>query len=213
MLIDLTKTPSYYINLDSDTEKAANTENVLADSGFSNINRYGGFYDGKPGRGCALSHNALLAELSHKDPPFAVFEDDIEPLRVVQQIDVPDDADAVYLGISKFGLYHGVGQHTVSAERYNGQLYRIYNMLAAHAILYLNSDYVNFLTKSTQAMIDIGTNQDKSRAETMKYFNVYALNVPMFYQGGKHQRNTRFMMSSYKNLVPKERVWKTTKSR
>lgn len=79
-------------------------------------------------------------------------------------------------------------------------------MLGAHAILYLNPDYVKFLAQATSLMVRLKDNQDKSRAQTMKYFNVYAMNNPMFYQEGKHEKVTKKSISQM-NVVGKDKLF------
>ena len=50
--------------------------------------------------GCSLSHHIALNEV---DVPFIVFEDDCVDINFEPVIEVPDDSDAVYLGISSWG--------------------------------------------------------------------------------------------------------------
>ena len=200
MKINLLTVPVYYINLDKDTQKAEKLEALLYDIGFTYVERFPGTQIATPKVGCATSHQAILDELKDHDGPFIVLEDDASLAKLQKEIDVPDDADAVYLGNSRFGLYNNYGHLKVSAEKFDDKLYRVYNMLGAHAILYLNNSYPEFLAKSILFNIDIKDNQDKVRASTMKYFNIYALDTPIFYQEGKHEKVTRVKMSKL-NLV------------
>jgi len=82
--------------------------------------------------------------------------------------------------------------------------FRVYNMLAAHAILYTNNDYVKFLAKATEFNISILDNQDKARAETMKYWNIYANRLPMFYQNGLHTKFTKIDLSKVVSVGPED---------
>lgn len=204
MKINLYEIPIYYINLDKDTEKRERLESALFDLGFENVHRFAGHYSKERAVGCATSHNALLNKLKDLDTPFLVLEDDVEPAFLKSVIDnIPEDADALYLGNSAFGLWGSKGTLKISAKKENSTMYRIYNMLGAHAILYLNNDYVKFLARATSFMVDIKDNQDKSRAQTMKYFNVYAMDKPMFYQAGKHEKVTKVTISQL-NKVGKD---------
>jgi hypothetical protein len=204
MKINLTDIPVYIINLDKDVDKLASATSVLKHIGFKDIRRFPGYQIDTPKLGCATSHNALLQILSGHDMPVIVVEDDINVnYGYTKEFDIPDDADAVYLGVSKYGLYHGKGFRRISAEVYDENLYRLYNMLGAHAILYLNNTYPAFLTNATKAMMDIQDNQDKARASTMKFFNVYALDRPMFYQDNYNKLNTNFSISKYHSVVDK----------
>jgi hypothetical protein len=202
--IILTDVPAYYINMDEEVQKAQRTEYLLNRFGFKNVTRFPGIKEDLKRLGVAKSHNALLKELSNEPTPFIVFEDDIAIHRFVSSIQVPTNADAFYLGNSAYGLYSGIGQKQISIENYGGDVFRIYNMLAAHAILYLNSDYVRFLAQATSFSIYAKTNQDKARAETMKYWNVYANSEPTFYQKGPHGSATRVGLSSVRSVGPEQ---------
>lgn len=189
--VNLTDIPAYYINLDKDIEKRENVEKSLESLGFKNVNRFAGFQEDLKRVGVAKSHQALLRQLVESPTPFIVFEDDIQVGSFVDQIEVPSDADAFYLGNSIFGLYGGSGQRKVSVERVDRETFRLYNMLAAHAIVYFNKEYIKFLIQAIDFNLSIETNQDKARAETMKYWKIYGYHNPMFYQPGRHESFTR----------------------
>lgn len=200
--IDLTKINAYYINLKEDKEKAEALENTLKDLGFKNIHRFEGIKEEIKRVGVAKSHNQILKELSNTEEPFIIFEDDVVCNKFEKELSFPEDSDAFYLGNSTFGLYQGVGKKKISAEKYYDNIYRVYNMLAAHAIVYFNNDYVKFLAKATEFNIFVKTNQDKARAETMKYWNIYANSDPMFYQSGAHSPVTKRSLSKLPIVGP-----------
>jgi GR25 family glycosyltransferase involved in LPS biosynthesis len=201
-LINIVNTPAYYINLDRDVEKSEKIQELLSSLGFINVIRFPGIKEDIKKVGVAKSHNALLKELSNEQTPFIVFEDDILKYKFTPNLLIPEDADAFYLGNSLFGLKNGIGQKRIIAKHYDFDIFRIYNMLAAHAILYTNNDYVRFLAKATEFNISIADNQDKARAETMKYWNIYANRLPMFYQNGVHSQFTKIDLASITSLGP-----------
>src|SRR6201996_1146656 len=93
---------------------------------------------GPVGRG--LSHiKALRAwDLSR---PLLVLEDDIDLTPDYRdEIEVPDDADAVYLGASNFGAvedrFFTAYTNSVLAEPISAGVVRVHNMLSSHAILH-----------------------------------------------------------------------------
>ena len=100
MNLDLREIPAVYINLDRDVEKKEKIESSLKELGFKNIIRLSGVEHDIGKVGCAISHALAMEEV---EPPFIVFEDDCVPLNFEPIIDIPDDADAVYLGISSWG--------------------------------------------------------------------------------------------------------------
>jgi hypothetical protein len=192
--VNLTDLPVYYINLDKDVEKKENIEQSLTDLGFKDINRFAGFREDLKRVGVAKSHQALLKDLVVSSTPFIIFEDDVQVGKFSSNIEIPNDADAFYLGNSIFGLYGGLGRRKVSVERFDLETFRLYNMLAAHAIVYFNNEYVNFLIQAIDFNLSIETNQDKARAETMKYWKVYGHHKPMFYQSGRHEQFTKMSL-------------------
>jgi hypothetical protein len=199
-LIDITKVPVYYIGMID--KNHSRLENTLRDAGFKKIKKSPGVPDKHKASGVAKAHMAALdLALSECKGPFIILEDDVEIENLPKEITLPEGSDAIYLGLSMWGLKDGRGQLGISAKKQNGGLYRMYNMLAAHAILYVTHEYAQFIRESIPIFLEMQTNQDKMRAETMKYWNVYATKIPVFYQMGKYQRYTRFMLSE-QNVMP-----------
>jgi GR25 family glycosyltransferase involved in LPS biosynthesis len=198
MIINILNLPVFYINLKEEKIKSKETRETLKSLGFKDIRRFDAILGKDKKEGCAMSHQAILKEINI-DGPFIIFEDDIEINDSFNPIiNVPEDADAVYLGLSAFALNNNKTDQDLIADRVDDSIYRIYNMLAAHAILYIQKDYYRFISKAIDAMLKANRNQDNARADTMKYFNVYALNHPLFYQGEKHRKATRFDLSTAK---------------
>lgn len=103
MKIDLRKVPAVYMNLEQHTEKSEQMQNLLKGCGFETIIRVEGPYrPDNPSAGCAGAHYNGLCEI---DPPFVLFEDDCLLHNFEPIIEVPDDADAVYLGTSQWARY------------------------------------------------------------------------------------------------------------
>lgn len=197
---DITKFPVYYIGALDKNHSAL--EMMLRHAGFKKIKRSPGVPDKHKASGVAKAHIAALKlALSECGGPFIILEDDVQIENLQEDITIPEDADAMYLGLSTWGLRNGRGQVGISGEKRNGGVYRMYNMLAAHAILYVNHDYAQFILESIPIFLKMKTNQDKMRAETMKYWNVYASKTPVFYQSGKYERYTRFSLTEQR-LVP-----------
>jgi hypothetical protein len=192
--LNLRDLPVYVINLKEDKAKRSAIEEQLRLAGFSDVTFFPGVRSPVKKVGVATSHNLLLTQLGEKDLPCLVLEDDVSIWDKKEHIDVPHEADAYYLGNSAFGLYGGVGKKKVALERFDNNTFRIYNMLAAHAIIYLNYEYVKFLQQATGFQLMIKDNQDKARAETMKYWQVYSAEKPMFYQNGVHEPFTKRML-------------------
>ena len=192
MNLDLRKIPAIYINLDRDKEKKEKIQSSLENLEFENIIRLSASEHIIPKVGCALSHAFALEKVN---PPFIVFEDDCVPLNFKPNIEIPDDVDAVYLGISSWGRMNSHSGPFVQWKRIDNNLVRIYNMLSAHCILYFNEDYVDLCKRIAYQGYLIQDYHDIGFAEVQKYYNVYAFDNPMFYQ--KSSNGTNLKLSSY----------------
>lgn len=200
--INLTEITVFYINMDADKAKRERLEKILSSRGFSDVRRIRGTPNRRKKVGVAYAHKkALLAGLE-TNKPFIILEDDVIENKFNKEIEIPSNSDAYYLGVSKWGLAGGVGKRMISVERHDTNTFRLYNMLSAHAILYLNMDYVRFLLKSVDFFIKIETNQDKGRAETMKYWNIYAAKDPLFVQDDNYYESTCFSLPGDSALPP-----------
>lgn len=189
MKINLLEVPVFYINMNKDIYKKQVIEDNLKRLGFKNITRIEGIENKKSGRiGLSQSqHNAL----SQVKPPFIIFEDDADPTRYFRsEIEVPDDTDAVYLGNSQWGLQNGSSGFYLKYKRVDKtkNLYRIYNMLSSHAILYVSEPYVDICKRTTYYCgYETPTHphpmpMDMPFAIIQRYFKIYTFNEPMFIQ-------------------------------
>jgi hypothetical protein len=208
--LDLRNITAVYINLDSDVERKNQMESMLNEFGFKNIIRLPASKLDDRLSGCSHSHFNALNEI---EPPFIVFEDDCKIKNLNQVIEIPEDADAVYLGISSWGRmnsHSGPCVHYDKVLEYPGVL-RVYNMLGAHAILYLNKEYVNLCAKISYHFYESSYHQDIGFAEVQKYFNVYAFDDPIFYQtssNGTDQKLTSY--PSVEFVQYNKNFWKPT---
>lgn len=183
MKIDLLDIPVFYINMAKDKHKKDHIEKQLAEVGFKNVTRIPAVEDKKNGR-VGLSKSQLKA-LSQVAAPFIVLEDDADPNSFRSVIDVPDDADAVYLGNSQWGFQNGHAGFYLKYKSVEGysDILRIYNMLSSHAILYLNQEYVKMCQKTTKYCAEVyPMPMDVPFAMIQRFFNIYAVNNPLFIQ-------------------------------
>ena len=208
MNLDLREASAVYINLKKDVKKDFAMKALILDCGFKNTIRVEAEYTPNSLAGCSLSHYNALSEI---DPPFIVFEDDCIIKNFKPEIEIPDDADAVYLGISSWGRMNSHSGPFVQYEEVSNGLLRIYNMLSAHAILYLNHEYISLCKKISQQAYEIADHQDIGFAEIQRYYNVYSFDDPMFYQTSSN--GTDQPLSSYPThelIQPHKSFWKPT---
>lgn len=182
MRLNLTNIPIYYINLDEDDEKRKRTETMLKCLGFKYVNRLSAIKH-EQGRiiGCARSHYEIL---KNAKPPFIIIEDDCSLNKnFVDEIDIPDNSDALYLGISHWGRYLNHSGPYVHYEKINEEIVKVYNMLATHAIMYITQDYVDICKRvSYYCGYTIENHLDIGFAEIHKLYNVYSFDEPLFRQ-------------------------------
>jgi len=183
MKINLIEIPVFYINMSKDKHKKKHIEQQLSDLGFKNVTRINAVEDKKNGR-VGLSKSQLMA-LSQVSAPFIVLEDDADPNSFEPVIEVPDDADAVYLGNSQWGLQSSHAGFYLKYKKVEGypKILRIFNMLSSHAILYLNQEYVRVCQRTTKYCAETyPMPMDVPFAMIQRFFNIYAVNDPMFIQ-------------------------------
>jgi hypothetical protein len=142
--------------------------------------------------GCGLSHIRTLRAWTG-ERPLLVLEDDVaETEDLSPAIVVPDDADAVYLGISRYGAVEPVDfvgfVDLVAVEPAGEGLLRLHNVLGAHAIVHLTP---RWRTAAIEAMVasiaDRGWDPDRGLAAIQGDFKVYAPARPAFYQAARFQ--------------------------
>lgn len=181
MKINLLDLPALYVNLDKDTGKNIRAKNVLEGLGFQNIIRIPGERHENTRIGCSIGHLKALITVK---PPFIVFEDDIAIKDFRQTVDIPDDADGLYLGLGVYswdGTTWGTNIDYVKQEKYD-DIYRVKNMLSAHAILYITPEYVEQSIKDIHASVVSQEPHDLRMAVTQQNKVVYCVGSPMFYQ-------------------------------
>ena len=191
--LDLREIPVVYINMDKDIDKKELIENHIDRLGFKTKIRVPGVVhqDGALA-GIALAQHNALHEI---DPPFIILEDDATPFDYDPIISIPDDTDALYLGISSWGRMNGHSGPFVQYENIEKNLCRVYNMLGAHAILYLNEEYISVCKKISYHHHNINEHVDIGFADVQKYYNVYAFDDPLFYQTSSNGTNQK--LTSY----------------
>ena len=123
-----------------------------------------------------------------------------------------DDADALYLGISSWGRMNSHSGPFVQYEVFENGLIRVYNMLGAHAILYLSTEYTSLCSKIAKSAYETAEHQDIGFAEIQKYYNVYAFDEPMFYQTSSNGTDQPLRTyPSYELFQPHKDFWKPSR--
>jgi hypothetical protein len=195
MIIDLKNTETFYINIKKHQEKNESMIDLGNKFGFKKYNRIDGIHKPKdPLSGCAASHYKILSEL--KDMAI-ILEDDCIIKNNISKIEVPDDADAVYLGLSQWGYQKDSSRPGNFTFTRNGRLkdiYKVDSMLATHAILYISKRYIDACTAVAKYSEQNSVHIDQGFARIQRYYNIYALGNPIFYQNSnKDATNISFV--------------------
>ena len=183
MKINLLNVPVFYINMNKDTHKKEYLEYQLKKLGFKNINRIEAIEDKNNGR-VGLSKSQSIA-LNQVKAPFVILEDDADPKYFKGTIEVPDDADAVYLGNSQWGYMQSQAGFYLKYKPVKEipDVFRIYNMLSSHAILYLTDEYVGLCKRTTKYCAEVfPMPMDVPFAMIQRFYNIYTINKPLFIQ-------------------------------
>ena len=177
MLIDLLEIDFFYINLDEDKERNLKVTGLLSNLGIkeerikriSAIRAEGIPQDGVF-RGCFLSQLKALKEGRSANKPFVILEDDVCLNLFFETIEVPDDSQCVYLGISSWSLLPSKDSNLAKlggtiVDNFNSKITRIFNMLSSHSIMYIDMNYVDKLIDDLE-LSDAKRAGPKSAAQT-----------------------------------------------
>lgn len=207
MIIDIRDLTCRWINLDSATENAKSMESLCESIGIKDNERFsarvlpspeGTRPSEKHYRGVGQSHIDCL--LSVRDNlPALIFEDDVEVSEdFSHKIEVPDNTDAIYLGIS-----HGDGRYR--AVDVGKGIARISEVLAAHAVVYLTEKYLDAVVNIANHCIhEAYTPFDVGTYNIQKNFLVVTPHKPFFYQKANSEslNNWEHLTRHPLNIVP-----------
>lgn len=158
--------------------------------------------------GC-LSFATIDILTKYIDEPFLLLEDDVEFTGNIN-FDIPIDADAVYLGLSKCAghptqnIYYGLSQFIP----YSDSQVRIMNMLSAHAIFFNSRRFKEAVIDTLKIVrINNALYNDVLISRLQSRFNIYGNMIPLFYQSIKFnptnevEKVTRFQLKINDNIV------------
>lgn len=202
----------FIISLKGDEEKFERTVERVVELGIdrNKIRKVNGVKKEQHHIGILHSHINAISQGLEAGDPFIVLEDDISINNRAVEIEIPDNTDSLYLGISSWGFKNSppnFAQHPfILADNISGfdSVKRIKNMLSAHAICYINKQYTKDLLELLNSSLTGNTyygktnNQilyfgnkivpcDVTMANNQPFSNVMGMRNPIFYQAGKHE--------------------------
>lgn len=176
----LSETKSYYINLPEHKDRDEEFKETIKELNYLDLSRIEGQrIPGLPHGGLAKTTYEFFDQIDQF--PFILFEDDARPINYHDEIEFPDDADAIYLGMI---IYYD----RVKLEKVDGYpgVYRVFNPLGRHAVIYRSKKYMDAV-KDLAHKVYTQTGPEEMRIldwavhSLMNDFKVYAV-TPVFYQ-------------------------------
>ena len=206
--MNLATLPVFWITIESAKDRHKKLSDIFAHFGFTNTHQINGEILDKTGmsfmeiqkKKSALVAKAHIEALRRTEPPFIILEDDVgvtEKLKM--EIDIPPDADCVYLGSSIWGMdgvnsVAGGTKGTIIDSNYC----RVQDMLGIHAILYLTKSYVEKTIQNLEDCISKDQFCDECVASDMINNRVYATSYPFFFQDdGRNNQVTLVPLAEY----------------
>ena len=138
--------------------------------------------------------------------PFIMLEDDTVSYREFPEyLNIPDDADLLYIGLSSWGLPAGAAvgsNHSVEFLNVSDEVIRVFNMLSTHGIMVCSKLGADKMREGLDESYEIDVVWDIPIAKKHRDINVYALKVPLVYQLGSlggHELATRVEFREFKD--------------
>lgn len=173
MKIKLTELKVAYINMGSYPNRKKTMLKMLEHYKFKNYMRIPGVPSN--GRYDTIADAHINALNTGAD---LILEDDCLPYEYRDEIDIPEDADVVFLGVST----GTTNTHTPKYEKVSEDYYRLYDMVSLHAVLYVTDSGRRWLRNAYRMTVDQKIGFDIATAKLMPTIKAYGLNVPIWYQ-------------------------------
>lgn len=200
MKLNIKKVKAYIISPGTDhyANRLSTVFKRLVEAGFERIE----FVRSVPCEQKYKSLSLTLIEIFKREinssEPFIMFEDDCKVLQDYNEIEIPDNFDLLYLGVSCWAYPYHVGTLTLpnrphivkhstqTCEPINEYLVRVKGMTSSHALMFKNREYLQYFIDNIERLF---ATCSSSFAQDLLFsamislgFNAYALKTPMFYQ-------------------------------
>jgi hypothetical protein len=187
MFIKFEEIFAYYLNRDIFIERRGNMENMLLKLKM-NYERIPSNTVLEPRQnGMSVDLMTLIKTAINNDKyPFIIFEDDASIIDIVPEvIDIPEEADLIYLGGS---LYNCGGKKLdLRITDYNDEYYRILSSLGGHAIVVPHRKGADIILKAFSKSLENNEYTDLGLAiASEKYLFLTPKNGMYFYQNDAH---------------------------
>ena len=196
MNLTLSTLPVFVITTETATARHQQINTICNSAGFHDVHYINGALFDKARlsfkqiqkKKSALVAEAHIKALTRVRPPFLILEDDVNLTECFKPvIEVPDDADCLYLGSSTWGYKNGRSMDKLSSgTKISRTLCKVQHMLGMHSIVYLTESYVQSTINNLTRCVSLNQYCDECVAEDMEFHNVYCVTYPYFYQNDGH---------------------------
>lgn len=143
--------------------------------------------------------------------PFVMLEDDASKFREFPEyIDIPNDADIVYLGLHSWGYSKDEAIDTIFADDIDNDLMRVKNLLALHGVMICSAAGGAVFERSMTESYYRDKPWDIPITHAQPFYNVYALKTPLVYQdyeyGGKESVTKIKAKKSWFKPIPEKHI-------
>lgn len=204
MLIYLHKLQYYFLTCNNETRRS-HMLNEFKDFNLTEVNPVTGIGKNKS----AITGISRIMDLANKKfgnnfEPFVMLEDDVKILRSFPEyVEIPDDADILYIGLSSCSLSSNGTLYYEFIYR-NSPILKIYNMLASHGIVICSLRGMMMYQKALFESYYTDEPWDVLYAKVMPLINVYATKNPLVYQCslvGGEQNTTKLALKNIRNRI------------
>ena len=212
MKINLHNIYYYFLTCNNEVRKTHIT-NEFKDFKLVEVNpimNIGKIKSGATGFSRILDQACIHQDKNKPFQPFAIFEDDVKKFDEFPiEIEIPNDTDILYIGLSNSGMHKSTWCSTVCSRNINDNIIRVYNMLAFHGIIVCSIRGLLTLQKCMFESYFKNTIWDIFTAQIQPYLNVYALKKPLVYQYGKIGGQEKYTKINYidKADIPIPNKW------
>uniref|UniRef100_A0A6C0HT95 Nucleotide-diphospho-sugar transferase domain-containing protein n=1 Tax=viral metagenome TaxID=1070528 RepID=A0A6C0HT95_9ZZZZ len=188
----------YFLTCNNEIRK----QHMLSEFKDYDITEVNSVFDPSKNKSGAIGFSRILDLATlNQDPskpfqPFVIFEDDVKKYREFPKtIEIPDNTDILYIGLSCCAMKHDSGACHVCFTNTTNEVIKIYNMLALHGIIICSPRGLLAIQKCMLEGYFKDIIWDIFTAQIQPFYNVYALKTPLVYQFGEiggHEAPTKF---------------------
>jgi len=210
MKVQLKSINYYFLTCDTNGKRKNHMMNTFKDYSITEVNPILGIHknqSGPTGFSRMIDIGLRNQDRSLAFQPFVIMEDDCSKFREFPEyIEIPDNTDILYIGLSKSGTYkYGSNTkdiHKVYMEEVNSDIVRIYNMLSLHGIIICSASGALAIQKAMMEGYFSDKIWDLYTTYIQPYYNVYALKIPLVYQDknlGGAEAETKITIEEFKS--------------